>query len=294
MFELLTGKPPFHGDNYAEVLMKQAYEAAPTFAEVAPMLSLPAGVEAIVRKALQKQPDHRFATMGEMAEAIEGLSRGRRIETMDDDAGGRPQIAGPMGYADGRQVTGPVAVVPAGRSWIGPILAGVGLLALAGAVLISWPYWQQVAAERQEQRAQQTAPATTEAVPVAAPSTKEEAGDTSAAAEPASTITLAIRTNVDAEIVDVESGEVLGKTNDTEGVALPRGSDTLSLRLRASGYLDYDFQLVPSSDRKFAHEMEPAPKAPTRSKSTQKKSTGAEESKTAPEEQGDIKNPFVH
>jgi hypothetical protein len=69
LYEMLTGKVPFDGDSVGEILMKHL-TAQPDLAV------LPADYRAIVGRALAKDPAHRFATMGEMARAIEMLMKG--------------------------------------------------------------------------------------------------------------------------------------------------------------------------------------------------------------------------
>jgi hypothetical protein len=68
LFELLAGHPPFAGDSPAAVAAQHAHAPPPPLRSVAPTAS-PA-VEAIVRRALAKDPGERFQTAGEMAAAI--------------------------------------------------------------------------------------------------------------------------------------------------------------------------------------------------------------------------------
>ncbi|NVB41115.1 serine/threonine protein kinase [Pseudenhygromyxa sp. WMMC2535] len=237
MTELLTGKLPFTGESYVEVLMAQSYDPAPRFAELAPSVEVPDGVEAIARKALQKQPDHRFESMAAFAEAIVGLGVGRRLRTMDDDAAGRPEVVSPMRFAD------QAAKKAARWRWIGPLLAGVGLLALGASLTLVW----RAGDEPKADQAQASPP-------------REEAAATelgSVAASPQlGPVSVIIETNVEAEIIDPETGASLGWTNAPEGFELARGKQPIPLRLVAEGYADYDFQLVPSGDRRFRHELE--------------------------------------
>lgn len=66
LYEMLTGKVPFEGESAGEILMKHL--------TTPPDLSkLPAPYVAIVGKALAKNPAQRYATISEMAKAVEGL-----------------------------------------------------------------------------------------------------------------------------------------------------------------------------------------------------------------------------
>jgi hypothetical protein len=66
LFEMLTGRVPFEGESAGEILMKHL-TAPPDLSK------LPADYVPIVAKALSKNPAHRYATMAEMARAVEAL-----------------------------------------------------------------------------------------------------------------------------------------------------------------------------------------------------------------------------
>jgi hypothetical protein len=70
-YELLTGTRPFDGP-VTSAIYKIIYEAPPPPSSVD--ASLPAEVDAFVRRALEKSPDVRFATAEEMADALEGAT----------------------------------------------------------------------------------------------------------------------------------------------------------------------------------------------------------------------------
>jgi serine/threonine protein kinase len=69
LYEMLTGRVPFDEATPTETLMRQAY-APPPPPRAAGAPELPYEVEAIVLRALAKEPGHRFATATEMANAI--------------------------------------------------------------------------------------------------------------------------------------------------------------------------------------------------------------------------------
>jgi serine/threonine protein kinase len=74
LYELLVGRRPFEADSIVGLMHKQAYETPRRPSEVAPQASIPASVEAIILKALEKDPDDRYQNAGEMIEAIELVS----------------------------------------------------------------------------------------------------------------------------------------------------------------------------------------------------------------------------
>lgn len=69
LFELLTGAPPFAGDSSGKVLHDIVSTPPPDVCQLSP--SCPSELGAIVRRALVKDPNQRFATAGDMCAALE-------------------------------------------------------------------------------------------------------------------------------------------------------------------------------------------------------------------------------
>ncbi|MEM6996227.1 MAG: serine/threonine-protein kinase, partial [Myxococcota bacterium] len=80
-FEMLTGRVPFVGRRPTDIMHAHVYEEAPPMSDLNSKLDAPAGAEAIVRRAMAKDPDQRFQTAREFAQAIiddgEGLPTGK-------------------------------------------------------------------------------------------------------------------------------------------------------------------------------------------------------------------------
>lgn len=68
LYRAFSGRYPFHSKLPAEVLTQHLHGEVPPLAEGAP-----AGLERIVRRCLEKEPTDRFGTIGDLAEALEGL-----------------------------------------------------------------------------------------------------------------------------------------------------------------------------------------------------------------------------
>lgn len=68
MFELLTGKLPFKGENAVEIAIKQMREPIPSVRSISP--DIPQSVENVVLKACAKNPKNRYDTAREMFEDI--------------------------------------------------------------------------------------------------------------------------------------------------------------------------------------------------------------------------------
>src|SRR5215469_14541300 len=73
LFELVTGRGPFVGPTPLSIITKHMTESAPRFAEVAPDKAISPALEQVVRKALAKRREERFANAEEMRAALEGL-----------------------------------------------------------------------------------------------------------------------------------------------------------------------------------------------------------------------------
>ncbi len=94
LWEALSGRRLFRGETDAETLNRLLYEEIPALRSVAP--TIPAQLEAIVMKALSRDPASRFATAAELAGAVEGASRALGIvATPHDVASTVERVLGP-------------------------------------------------------------------------------------------------------------------------------------------------------------------------------------------------------
>lgn len=69
VFEALTGRPPFEGENVLEVLVRKQSEDPP---QVADMVAVPAAVDQALARALHRDPDERFASCADFADSLLG------------------------------------------------------------------------------------------------------------------------------------------------------------------------------------------------------------------------------
>ena len=65
LFEMLAGQVPFAGDSATGVMMKQMQDAPPHVREFAP--DIPVAVDAVIARALAKEPKDRYDSAGELA-----------------------------------------------------------------------------------------------------------------------------------------------------------------------------------------------------------------------------------
>ena len=145
LYELLTGRTPFAGDNAIEVALLQVQSEPVPPGELRPGLT--PRLEAIVLQALCKEPGERFATATELADALAGDSSTATTEVL---AGVAPTVR----MASGVEPTA-VKTVLAGQprarpTWQRALVVAVALigLALAGAYLVRGDATKRASAKR--------------------------------------------------------------------------------------------------------------------------------------------------
>ena len=158
MYEMLAGHPPFDGANMPEIARQHLNNPPPPLGEI--RSDLPAGLEKMVMRCLEKLPEDRFVSMDELLGALVGRRplppnpRGhrqanraraattarcapRRVAASDDSASRRGDDTGdiPAGNATGLAGTGPQEASP--RRWmIGGAVAAAILIAAIVVVLV--------------------------------------------------------------------------------------------------------------------------------------------------------------
>ena len=71
LFEMITGRVPFDGDSNVAIAVKHLQETPPAASSLMP--GIPAGLDAIINKCMQKSPDKRYATLGMMVSELDSL-----------------------------------------------------------------------------------------------------------------------------------------------------------------------------------------------------------------------------
>lgn len=77
LWEVLAGRRLFKADGDADTLNRVLFEPIPRLRDVDP--SAPAALDAVAAKALERDPDLRYATCAELADAIERAARATRL-----------------------------------------------------------------------------------------------------------------------------------------------------------------------------------------------------------------------
>jgi serine/threonine protein kinase len=97
LFEMLTGKIPFGGTGYGEILVKHVTVQPPSARSI--VQDLPLALDMILFRALSKDPRQRFQTMSEFQQALldpETYASNEPAMGVHDDLSGRIRAALPM------------------------------------------------------------------------------------------------------------------------------------------------------------------------------------------------------
>lgn len=76
IFESMTGKPPFIGENAIATMMLHQSAPIPTLNEACPLRNFPPELERLVALMLAKDPDERYQSLGDAAFELGALKRG--------------------------------------------------------------------------------------------------------------------------------------------------------------------------------------------------------------------------
>ena len=108
LYEATTGKLPFDGQDAVSVAVKQVNELPAPPSTINP--NIDPGLEAIIMKALEKDPNKRFKDASEMRHVLNDFLAGRPIALGDDISGLKTQVMGGVApMQNGTAVMSPVA-----------------------------------------------------------------------------------------------------------------------------------------------------------------------------------------
>lgn len=106
LYEATTGKLPFDGQDAVSVAVKQVNELPAPPSTINP--NIDPALEAIIMKAMEKDPERRFKDASEMRHILNDYLAGRPINLGDDISGLKTQVMGGVAPVNGTAVTNPV------------------------------------------------------------------------------------------------------------------------------------------------------------------------------------------
>jgi len=144
LYRALTGRLPFHSANAMAIAIAHTREAYPPMAERAPEVEVPAAVEAVVRRCMEKAPEDRFPDANALHAELVALRRQLVPDapTMEQTPPGSIALPAPVAPAP----PPPPHARPRVLAWAGAALAVAGL-AVGGAAWRSWAPVGAVVAE---------------------------------------------------------------------------------------------------------------------------------------------------
>ncbi len=182
MYEMFTGRVPFRAESFVGILTKHVTEEPVPPRQAAPDRAIHPKLEQVILKAMEKRPEHRYASMDEMLRdlqevarsvtAFQGVVSAAALETEPppppppDAAGGWTSLTGPAasslpqsqasvpigGPAAGPfHTAGGVATAPPSSSRAGMVVGLVaGLLVILGGGGAAWYFFLGPGADRDE------------------------------------------------------------------------------------------------------------------------------------------------
>lgn len=119
LYQMIAGRAPFVDDDAVVVMARHIKDEPPSLSEAAPDAGIPAGIEAVVRRALAKSPDDRPQTAEQMSVELENA-----VELA------RAQVSGVQPATSAAQPE----ESPARRRLV-PLMVALGLLLICGAAI---------------------------------------------------------------------------------------------------------------------------------------------------------------
>ena len=136
MYKLLTNADPFAGESPREIISAQLFQPPRRFEDAAPDVHVPQAVQRVVYRALEKEPDKRYADAAELLAAVEEAFDVRDVQPVRLTRPARTEadeVAPPIDRT--QMATTFVTAAPRARSWWWAVAA---LIVLAAAGVVIW------------------------------------------------------------------------------------------------------------------------------------------------------------
>jgi serine/threonine-protein kinase len=264
MYELLTGRVPFPGQNYLGVISKHLTEEPVPPRKARPDRPITVAAERVTLKAMAKDRNARYQTMGELGDDLRRLAEGKKVEArltgaqLSRSRRTRLLLAGTALFGalmvivgarllDARSARGVAA--PA----VLAIASNAGPAALAGAADAT----AAAPAAAASAAGADAAPAAPSASPADAAAGAAAAAAADAAVEPA-TVTLTLVSEPPGATV-LRGGQEIGTT--PLPVEVPRSLEPIEFQLSRKGFMSVRSQAIADRDKTLRFPLVPQPKA---------------------------------
>ncbi|MCC7542569.1 MAG: serine/threonine protein kinase [Deltaproteobacteria bacterium] len=261
LYEMCCGSPPFEAENYFQLLWKHGSETPETPRKRCPEAGIPEAVEAVILKALEKDPRDRYQSMDELEAALLAAApdidpnlplRSPSYTSLAPD-GGRASTPGAAARAS-LSTTEPQAIRSNRGVAVGAAVIGIGLV--AAAIVLGVTREDRRTTGTTEAPVTKVRPADTRPDPP--PPTKTVVADTPGVASPPNAPA------VDEVSVTFEStpagaevlidGVRLGETPLTAPLARGRAVQVV---LRRRGFVDDIRSLIPAAGAQITSRLRP-------------------------------------
>jgi hypothetical protein len=116
VYQMLSGQAPYQADTPAKVMMMHVLQPVPNIRDS--RVDLPSGSEALIARAMAKNPDDRFTTSGEFAAELEKLAQRGKMVAPEE---AHTMISGPRGATEAAtRVAAGGTVVPSAGTVVAP------------------------------------------------------------------------------------------------------------------------------------------------------------------------------
>jgi serine/threonine-protein kinase len=245
LYELVTGRAPFRADSSVQLLNQHITVPPEPPSTAAPERHVPPALEAVVLRALEKEPAQRFADMRQFAAGLDEAARGLTADALPVAAADAPPVA--LGLASrplGAAPSSPSLPPPDGatnRRGPLPIVLALGLAVAGGVVWFA-------TRPRPSAPVAPPAPALAPTLPPPAPTVPP----------PAPSVQQVLISSAPPGARILHDGVKLAETPDE--VTVPDGK-TLEVTLHKEGYVDKTLTVDPAQGRKLVVHLERVPVA---------------------------------
>lgn len=253
-FEMLSGQPPFQGEEISSILYQIVHEPAPTLASLGfPEL---ANFDPVIARAMAKDRDARYPSVADFAQALADATRTPLPLTQRPAAAPGFSSAPTLSAAAAQPATRPISAAPVAT--LTTLRAATGQLETEAAVHLAPRRTSRIALALVAGAAataagvffwsgQQPTPVA-EATPVGAAVEAPASPDPAATPTPAATESAAAEVSIEVNNGPADLRVAVDGRAATLPVRLPRGTDKHRLQFSAPGYQTEDQVVVPSRD----------------------------------------------